>query len=201
MQNGGVCKLTVAQLFKMAQLRVYTGPISTLVGSTNNFAFAISDQVPLNMYWVVLACGVMVNAPGISGGVASSGASLYVLLPGLAQPIPNNSVFQQYPLFLSYINGVSNFVTTCNGGPLDPAHAMRVDDQMTLDFTSSSGTTTTFEQNMLRYRKALILMEQQYLLTSSWINGIVIGSTHGLQLTLKVLIAELIIGAQDFEWI
>lgn len=189
------CKLTTAQLFKRAVLATFTGPVTTGIGADSNYGFVVGPRVPLNMYQVVLWASLVdiQNA-------ANQCPALYVIMNGDPQPSPSNAHYIQYPIFLSFFSGLTNTTNVGNGGPIDPAHSYRVDDMITNDYNSQSGTSGNFEQSLLRGRKPLILMEQQYLLGTTFINATTSGAAIGSQLILKYLFAQLD-QTQDIEWI
>jgi hypothetical protein len=187
------CTLTIAQLLRRAKLRVYQGNPATAVGSTYNYAFAISDQVPANKYWAVLA------ASGFMGGSEGTdpvdmGCALYIVFPNAPQPIPSNlqSVgYKQWPIFLSQVGGVSNYATVCNGLPTDPASTIRIDEQVGQDAISNAGATAPYEVALIRGKKPLLVNELCYLLATTAVNGVVIGNHLSSQVTLKLLVAEM----------
>jgi hypothetical protein len=188
------CKLTIGQLYARANMKLWTGPATTGIGSGYNFGFAVSDVVPANLYWAILAANIFVDgAPGTDP--ANMCASLHLCLPGASLPQnaigPNGGAvaYKQWPIFLSHNLGRSNPVLICNGGPVDPSQAIRIDDLVSQDTAVPAGFTTPIVFNMIRGRRPLILPSQCALLASNW-NSVGIGGGIQAIVSLNLLYAQ-----------
>lgn len=186
------CKLTIGQLLSRLNLKSWTGPATGNLGSNYNFGFAVSDLVPDNTFWAVLAAQILVD--GSAGDSANNAASLWLTIPGASLPQnaigPNGGAvaYKQWPIFLSHRLGVSNPAFICNGGPLDPGQCIRVDDLVETDTTVPTGFTTPIVFNPLRGRRPLIVPPQSALIASNW-NSVGVGGGLGTIVSFSLLYA------------
>src|SRR4029077_2864319 len=187
-------KLNTAQLSRRLQLRTYVGPFTATIGANENFAYVGSDIVPNDRYWVILHASAFIDNNG-GAPVANMQAVLYAIKNGNGGA-PNNSVnggnfgtpYQQWPIFLSHVNGVSHPELVANGLPLDPKYAIRIDDS-TVNDPGSVGESTPNEFTLLRGRVPLLLNERWQLLASNDFDNVV-GGGITVNMTLKILFDE-----------
>ena len=184
------CKVTPGQLATRLISKYYTGPLTVGVGSNYNYAYASSDIVPDNYYWLVLEASLNIIGGGGSES-ASNQASLWMTNPAAQSIIPPNApaTYQQQAIFQSMKFGLPAPSAICNGGPLDPSKCIRVDDTTTLD-ASNFGNSTSFTARMLRDRRPLIVPPKCALIGSNWL---VFGTGGGIdtQIILNILYAQM----------
>jgi hypothetical protein len=170
--------------------KFWTGPQVSAVAANYNYAYACSDVVPQNYFWLVFAATISVIG-GNGAESATNPTSLWLTNPSAQSKLPPNApaIYQQQQIFQSLKFGVPTPGAICNGGPLDPSMAIRVDDLTTLD-TTNFGNSTAFTQSLVRGRRPLIVPANCALIGSNWL---IFGAGGGLnsQITLSLLYAQM----------
>ena|SRR5579872_292680 len=189
------CKLSIGEFARRLQMRTYQGLPAGNVGSTNNFAYVVSDTVPANKFWLVLFAQAICDGSGGSDPLANN-LGLYLLNPSAKVP-PNvigknggQNNYAQQPIFLCHKGGAPFLSAYCNAGPLDPTMAIKIDDTISMDTVPPTGIATPYTESFLRGRKYLIVPEGHTLLVTNWFNANT-GGQLAAQLSLSIQFAEL----------
>lgn len=181
------CKLTIGQIAQRMQTRSYQGPAAGNIGTTLNFAFAISDPVPLGKAWMIYAASVsMDTSNGSVAEVANQEPELFILKAGTPMPsTANQQPYTQYSVFLSHKLGISNFVSICNGPPVDPAFGVRIDDSTNDDIGQPAALSSPQTLALLRGRTPLLVGPGEMLLVNNHGNNTGGGLRAILSLTIR----------------
>lgn len=173
----GVCVDLPAFIQRM-QFAAYTGKASTAVGSNFNWAYALSDRVPLGRYWEVIYASVV-----CLGGSATAvqRPALYLISPSKS-PAENSQAYQADQT--GFFAGQST--QNNNGPPVSPV-ALRVDEMN--DGVSQEVVFVNSESVLLRTRK-LIVPPGWRLMAYGGAEGAGQGGNLGEQWQLKIVYSE-----------
>lgn len=138
------CKLTLDQIVRRLQFRMYAGAPSAVIGaSTSEYAYTLSDTVPNDKFWAVFfASGIILG--GAAG--ATNRVGLWLIQPG---PLPPNN-FQPYQAS-NFFSG--NSAAKVNGPPVGP-QAIRVDEMN--DSQGNDEYNIGAERVFIRARKLVV---------------------------------------------
>jgi hypothetical protein len=140
------CKISLADIARRLQFRSYQGAASIVIGgSTSEYAYTLSDTVPLDKYWAVIyAAGIIVG--GAAG--ATNRVGLWLCKPG---PLPPNN-FQPYSSNPNFFAGTT--AALLNAPPVAQAFAIRVDELN--DSVGNDEYNKGAERVLVRTRKLLV---------------------------------------------
>lgn len=191
------CKLSIGQLSQRMQLRSYLGPAATAIAGTYNFTYAASDVVPTGKFWLMLGASVVLDTNGVAEA-PNQVPEFYLLKAGAIVPPNANQPYKQQAIFGSHVLGASSPSAICNGIPVDPAYAVRIDDAISNDVTQPGGQGSPQVVNLLRGRVPVIFGPGQAAMVTNHGNNTG-GGIHA-QMTLSILIIEL--DQNDtFDWL
>jgi hypothetical protein len=160
------------------QLANWIGQAATAIGSNYNWAYVLSDPVPLGRYWEV------VNASAVclgGSGTSIQHPSLYLLKQG-SRPAANSLPYQAD--ITGFFAGQSS--QDNNGAPVGPT-ALRVDELT--DVVPTQGVFIGAEVSLIRSRK-LIVPAGWSLMVYGGVNGQGQGGGLGEQWELKIVYSE-----------
>lgn len=169
------CRVPLSTLAQRLTPATYQGKPSGALGSNYNYAYALSDTVPVGKFWIVLYASCT--------NLQSSGAAevgLWVIYPG---QLPSSNL-SPYTNNIYFFEGADKTFVS-NGPPVGP-YAIRVDE---VTDTNTGNQMHQAEQVMLRSRK-LIVPSGCTLMAFGGKDGV--GSSGGLgeQLQFNTFYAE-----------
>lgn len=170
------CRLSLSQILQRLIPASYQGQPAGGVSSNYNYAYCLSDSVPLNKFWVVLYASVY--TPGAS---AVMRAGLWTVLPGIL-PYDNSVVYSRNHQFFQ-----GDIIATITNGPPVGYTSLRYDEFN--DFSNTDAVAQGSEKVMLRDRK-LLLASGSSLLAYGGSYGFGVGGGLGEQFGLQIAYAE-----------
>lgn len=170
--------VNLPQFVQRMRFMSWTGEAATAIGSTDNYAYVLSDRVPLGRYWEVDRAGMVC----LGGSASQQNYPSLFLIPPTLSPNENSQPYSADATgFFAGQSAAHN-----NGPPVSPV-ALRVDEFDEGD--NQNPVQLLSETTMIRTRK-LIVPPGWRLMGYGGADGAGRGGALGEQWQLKIVFAE-----------